>query len=188
MSNIDPYAYTITIQKVEVDGESVFEATIAELPDAADYADSFNEAYALAIQTIEGAAELFAESGREFPKPQKHEKEYSGRVTLRMPKTLHARADNVADKEGVSLNQFLVSVIAERVGFSTACNQLIRFTESYFMQRAYTAAKRMGDNLMNLSGSYDKTANSANYSMTSQMLSAGALVPIMDRDSLSKSW
>ena len=53
---IDPYEYSITIKKVTLDGEKVFEATIAELPDVFEYGQSYKEAYELAIDTITTAA------------------------------------------------------------------------------------------------------------------------------------
>jgi len=167
MAEVNPYAYTITIQGIEDEGERVFEATVAELPDMADYAETFRDAYDLAIQTIQGAAELYAESGREFPKPQKHEKEYSGRVTLRMPKTIHAKVDRIAGKEGVSLNQFLVSIISERVGHSTACDRFDQIAENY-LRRAWSA---MTDSWAHLSSVSNQNMQTATTSFATQNLS-----------------
>jgi len=36
---------------------------------------------------------------------------YSGRVTLRVPKALHAQLDRLADEQGVSLNQLMSSAL-----------------------------------------------------------------------------
>ena len=66
---IDASKYTITVCKGLFDGEECFEARIAELPDIAEYADSFAEAYHLAIDTIETTAEIFAEQGKTMPQP-----------------------------------------------------------------------------------------------------------------------
>ncbi|MCD5380434.1 toxin-antitoxin system HicB family antitoxin, partial [Candidatus Gracilibacteria bacterium] len=54
----------------EFEGGICFEARIKELPSIAEYADSFEEAYALAIDSIETTMEIFAEKGRVFPIPQ----------------------------------------------------------------------------------------------------------------------
>ena len=67
----------------------------------------WQEAYALAIDTIETAAAMFSESGRAFPLPAQPQDQYSGRVTLRLPKSLHRALANAAEEEGVSLNQHL---------------------------------------------------------------------------------
>lgn len=41
--------------------------------------------------------------------------EFSGRLLVRLSKSLHSKASYVAKREGVSLNQFIVSCIAEQV-------------------------------------------------------------------------
>jgi hypothetical protein len=41
---------------------------------------------------------------------------YSGKLVLRMPKSLHQRATLFAERDGVSLNQFILTCVAERVG------------------------------------------------------------------------
>ena len=66
---IDAQTYTIIVRKGYFDNEECFEARVAELPDVAEYADSFEEAYLLAIDTIEVTAELFAEKGWLMPLP-----------------------------------------------------------------------------------------------------------------------
>lgn len=44
------------------------------------------------------------------------QKAYSGKVNLRMPKTLHRDLARRAEEEGVSLNQFMVVALARAVG------------------------------------------------------------------------
>lgn len=68
---MNPYEYTITIRQIEDEGVRLFESTIAELPDAADYGDTYQEAYERSIMTIEGAEKLYKKLGKEFPKPHK---------------------------------------------------------------------------------------------------------------------
>ena len=107
----DPYAYNITVRACEFEGEPLFEARVKELPDVREFAGSAQEAYALAIDTIETAAAMFAETGRPFPLPVRPQDQYSGRVTLRLPKSLHRALANAAEDEGVSLNQHLVTAL-----------------------------------------------------------------------------
>ena len=45
--------YGITIRRVIEEGEECFEARVRELPDVVEYADSHEEAYELAVDTIE---------------------------------------------------------------------------------------------------------------------------------------
>lgn len=115
---IDAAEYTITVRKGYFDGEECFEARITELPDVAEYADSFEEAYALAIDTIEVTAELFAEQGKRMPPPIIPADDYSGRVTLRLSKSLHRMLVKTADNEGVSLNQHLTNILNYYAGYA----------------------------------------------------------------------
>jgi len=115
---IDPHAYNITIRRSTFEGEVLFEARVKELPDLAEYGESYEEAYSLAIDTIEIAAEAFEEKGRSFPPAIVPADEFSGRVTLRLPRSLHRSLATVAEDEGVSLNQHLVNVLSYYSGFS----------------------------------------------------------------------
>lgn len=44
----------------------------------------------------------------------------SGRLLLRMPAALHAELARWAEREGVSLNQFITQSLAGRIGFGTS--------------------------------------------------------------------
>lgn len=116
MNEFDPHNYTITVKRVLEDGEPLFKATVKELPHVAEYGDSYNDVYELAIDTIESLYGMAGDMGHPFPDPVDDNENFSGRVTLRLPKSLHRSASNMADAEGVSLNQFLVTTIAERIG------------------------------------------------------------------------
>jgi hypothetical protein len=50
-------------------------------------------------------------------------KHYSGRLTLRMPVSLHHELAIGAAREGVSLNQFICAVLAAEVGWTTRTNE-----------------------------------------------------------------
>ena len=52
----------------------------------------------------------------EEPPGAKKERSHSGRLLLRMPETLHAALARAADREGVSLNQFITTTLARVVG------------------------------------------------------------------------
>lgn len=117
---IDPHAYGIELQRRVIDGETVFEARARELPDLAEYADTAEEAYALALDAIETTAAAFAEMGREMPVPMEPMDEYSGRVTLRVPRSLHRALAMAADEEGCSLNQHIVNLLGYFTGYAHA--------------------------------------------------------------------
>ena len=50
------------------------------------------------------------EDGKEIPKPR--DTSYSGRFLVRFPSSLHARLTELAELEGVSLNQFVSNALA----------------------------------------------------------------------------
>ncbi|MDP1558748.1 MAG: toxin-antitoxin system HicB family antitoxin [Nitrosomonas sp.] len=116
--SINPYAYNITIRRDTFEGEVLFEARVKELPDLTEYGESYEEAYNLAVDTIETTAEIFAEKGRRFPDAMVPIDEFSGRVTLRLPRSLHRVLAENSDTEGVSLNQHLVNVLSYCSGFA----------------------------------------------------------------------
>jgi predicted RNase H-like HicB family nuclease len=118
MSTFDPHRYTITIKLVTLEEGEHFEAVVAELPDLVEYGETYDRAYSLAVESIASLREAAQEQGREFPAPMPSRAmvEFSGRVTLRMSTSLHACASRFADREGVSLNSWIVEAIAARVG------------------------------------------------------------------------
>ena len=114
---IDANLYEISTKLVEIDGETYFEARVRELPDVREYADTRDAAIALAFDTIETTAEVFREQGEQMPSPLDWEEvEYSGRVTLRFAKYLHRSLAITADRENVSLNSYLNTLISYNHG------------------------------------------------------------------------
>ena len=121
MANVvNPHAYNITVRETVFECETLFEARVKELPDVCEYAESASEAYDLAIDTIETAAVMFAEHGKSFPSPATPQDDFSGRVTLRLPKSLHRTLARDAENDGVSLNQHLVTTLTHNMGFRIA--------------------------------------------------------------------
>jgi len=78
------------------------------------------ETAAEALENLEEAARswLMAALDREqsIPLPVESSNDFSGRLVLRLPKSLHKKATWIAEREGVSLNQFIVYSLAEGVG------------------------------------------------------------------------
>lgn len=117
---IDPHAYGIEVRRRDLDGETVFEARVRELPDLAEYADTAAEAYELAVDAITTTTEVLAERGRSMPAPQEPVDDWSGRITLRLPKSLHRTLSETAETEGNSLNQYIVNVLSYFSGYAHA--------------------------------------------------------------------
>lgn len=92
-----------------------FSAIIREFPGCVAQGDSVEEAYEQLERVAHSWIVAALDLGQEIPEPDA-EQAFSGKIALRLPKSLHRRASEAANKESVSLNQFLVSVIAEAVG------------------------------------------------------------------------
>lgn len=107
-------------------------AEILEFPGCYASGETADEAF----KNLEEVALLWVESeleeGHEIPPPTSPQ-EYSGKFALRLPRTLHQQAARFAQREGSSLNQFIVSAIAEKVG---ALNFFSRMVQSFEEQGA----------------------------------------------------
>ena len=93
--------------------EGGYTAIIRDLPGCMTQGETFSEA----MENIEEARELWIETvyetgKKDVPLPST-ENEYSGRLLLRIPKSLHRHLSEGADKEGVSLNQYILSLLSE---------------------------------------------------------------------------
>lgn len=105
-----PYARVLT-----PDPDGQYTAEIMEFPGCVTYGATAEEALR---RLDEVALEWLAasiEQGQSIPEPMSVI-DYSGKLVLRMPKGLHQRAALCAEREGVSLNQFIVTNLAETVG------------------------------------------------------------------------
>lgn len=117
---MDAQNYSITVRKGVFEGEECFEARVREFPDLTEYADSFDEAYDLAIDAIETTIAIFQEKNKPVPTPIEVTDDFSGRVTLRMPKSMHQAYSQWAESEDASLNQLIVNCLSHALGaFST---------------------------------------------------------------------
>lgn len=115
---IDPEMYTISVRKESVEGDILYVARVHELPDVEEYGVSYDEALLLVKDTIVTAYELCIQQGINFPEPMpiNAAQNASGRITLRMPKTLHSNLIKQSELEDVSLNQYIVTTLAAKYG------------------------------------------------------------------------
>jgi len=125
--SFDPEAYTITIRKETIDDEIYFVGRVAEFPNISVFEETFNESHSLVLDAIISLHSIAMEQGVTFPSPNPSiAEECSGRITLRLPKSLHAKIARYADSEDVSLNTYLVTAISTFVGET---NGLARATQ-----------------------------------------------------------
>lgn len=116
--------------------DGAFSAEILEFPGCVAEGETVEEA----ISNLEAAArswiEASLEQGLTIPEPAMNQG-YSGKVALRLPRGLHRQAARIAERDGTSLNQFLVTAIASRLGSEDFCTRL---SERFESRLASTAA------------------------------------------------
>ena len=103
--------YPITIYQAEEGG---YVAEIEDLPGCMTEGETLEEV----AQKIDSARiawlETAHEDGIDIPMPRTEE-EYSGKFLVRIPKYLHRRLAERAIREGVSLNQYVGSILASGI-------------------------------------------------------------------------
>lgn len=115
MKSVEHYLslnYPISIHK---DDEGDFIAEVQELSGCLADGATPNEAFENVREAMRSWIESRLKAGLEVPEPRA-DQEFSGKVLLRMPRWLHRRLSQQARTENSSLNQYMVSLLAERCG------------------------------------------------------------------------
>jgi predicted RNase H-like HicB family nuclease len=111
--------YPIEVFYSEEDGG--FIAIAKDLPGCSAFGKTQAKAVAEIQHAIKAWQEATKAAGNPVPEPSRpveNESLPSGKILLRVPRTLHASLIECAKKESVSLNQHLVSVLSAGVGLT----------------------------------------------------------------------
>jgi antitoxin HicB len=133
-----PYARIII---PESDGS--YRGEMVEFPGCLASGDTAAEA----LSNLEDAAKdwLMAvlAKNQSVPQPFDNGNEFSGRLVLRIPKSLHKKAAWAAERDGTSLNQFIVYSLAEAVGekLQSASNVYFQLNQQFVYQRFDTSRR-----------------------------------------------
>lgn len=107
--------YYLSLNYTVLYNETDNEAWVAEipiLPGCITQGDSMKEARSLIEEAKARWLETAIKNGIDIREPRQLS-EYSGRFLVRMPRSLHARLTQQAATEGVSLNQYVVSLLSK---------------------------------------------------------------------------
>jgi predicted RNase H-like HicB family nuclease len=109
------FPYRILVEWSDAD-----ESFVARVPalNLATHGDSAEEATREAEVAAGLALDVLREDGTAAPEPDAAA-DYAGKVALRMSRSMHARVARLAQAEDVSINQLLVSIIAEGLARSS---------------------------------------------------------------------
>ena len=96
--------------------EVAWGATVDALPGCNARGATPDEALERVSVAVAAWVEAAEREGRDVPEP-KSLQSHSGRLLLRMPQTLHAELSRAAERERVSLNQFITDALAGALGW-----------------------------------------------------------------------
>ncbi len=122
--------YPVELARRDEDEESYWVCEIPDLPGCV--ADG--ETPAEAIESLSEAKRLWIqarlEHGHRVPEPTNRRggRDYSGRLLLRMPKSLHRKLAAQSRREGTSLNMYVVSLLSERAAYNAGGQRAVAET------------------------------------------------------------
>ena len=141
----EPYARILIPEE-----EGGYSAEILEFPGCFAEGDTADEA----MEALDCAADSWIQAaldqGQDIPSPFINQG-YSGKIALRLPRSLHKKAAQFAERDGTSLNQFLMASIAARIGSEEFCEQLLTRLLNKLEDKLSAAANRIANiTLVNL--------------------------------------
>ena len=92
-----------------------YAARVVELPGCITQGDTFEELGEMIEDAMRSWIEVALREGISIPKPAPDET-YSGKFVTRVPRSLHRQIVQAAEREGVSLNQFVNVALASAMG------------------------------------------------------------------------
>ena len=96
------------------DSEHAWFIRVKELPGCMSQGDNPNDAIEMIKDAMAGWLEISLDEGIPIPEPAPDE-DYSGKFVVRLPRSLHRQLVETAEREGVSLNQFVNVALARAV-------------------------------------------------------------------------
>jgi antitoxin HicB len=114
LKSVDYYMnlpYRIELQR---DPEGGWFVQVKELPGCMSQGETPEEAIAMIQDAMRGWIEVWLEDGDPIPEPRPLE-DYSGKFVVRVPRSLHRELVDAAEREGVSLNQYINVALAQAV-------------------------------------------------------------------------
>lgn len=108
--------YTVQFKQTQDDEGPYFVAKILEIEGLVAGGKTVEEAHRALREEMRKYFEVRLEHGDPIPEPVPDEKEFSGKFNLRLPKSLHKKLSELAEAEGVSLNQYILYKLSSLLG------------------------------------------------------------------------
>src|SRR5712692_4020784 len=100
---------------VVADPDGGYVILFPDLPGCMTQAETVDEVPVMAEEARRFWMKTTFDDGQEIPLPS-YPEEYSGKFVLRLPKSLHRSLAGAAERDGVSLNQYAVTLLARADG------------------------------------------------------------------------
>jgi antitoxin HicB len=107
--------YAIEVMRDTDEENPGWVAKIKELPGCLTQADTFEELEEMIHDAMRSWIEVALEDGISIPEPRL-EDDYSGKFVVRLPRSLHRELVEQSELEGVSLNTWVINILAKSVG------------------------------------------------------------------------
>ncbi len=108
--------YPYRLEMLPEDNGKVYLITYPDLPGCVSDGDTAEKTISMGEDARKTWIETRIKQGSDIPEPFSHRNRYSGRIALRTPRSLHKRLVDGAEREGVSLNQYLVYLLSKEAG------------------------------------------------------------------------
>lgn len=113
INNLDYYmSLPYTIETIQNDDKTYF-IKVKELPGCMSEGDTLEEAYEMINDAMKSWIEVALDEEDDIPLPESmDEKNYSGKLLIRIPKRIHKELGIHAKDNGVSLNSYINSLLS----------------------------------------------------------------------------
>jgi len=130
--------YPVTVYPAPEGG---YVAEIEDLPGCITEGETLEEVFQRIEDTRRAWIEIQHEDGAEIPLPRT-EQQYSGKFLVRIPKGLHRQLAEQAKREGVSLNQYVEAMLAEKATLKSVSDQMVDMLKELLTTRLSAASQR----------------------------------------------
>jgi predicted RNase H-like HicB family nuclease len=139
-----PYHIVLVRDRSE-DGDEGWVAAVEELPGALSQGKTAADAVENVRDAMLGWIDVMLQDGKLIPEPRP-EQHYSGKFVVRLSPSLHEALVKEADREGVSLNQFVASALAGAIGWRSAKSELPEQTGEWVPSQSHGVGEQQTGN------------------------------------------
>ncbi|MRG86727.1 type II toxin-antitoxin system HicB family antitoxin [Salinibacillus xinjiangensis] len=147
--------YKMVITPFEDEGEKGFVVSCPEISGLEVFGETLEEAIEEVREAKIALYEVFLEKGINIRYPEEYnfeDEDFSGRMTLRIPKTLHKRIKYYSEDNNVSLNTGIIQLINDGINYADIkdmkgkiYNSLNKFNKKIILKVEYSMNDREGE-------------------------------------------